>query len=479
MPQPLDSALAEVRELLLSPGLTRAVAAGRRRGFTPSVTRAELRPVTLRGGPHLQIVTDDGARPFTRNAAAGPAAATAVDELLAQPFGNWHVETAEVTLQLRVTKKGDAQVHRAAAAPPAASSAPAAASSAPSARAASPSAASSIPAASSTAATSRSAASSTAAASPSVASSTTAASPSAASSTTAASPSVAAASPSVAAASPSVAAASPFVAASPGKAPTPSQDHDRQKQWLLDPGDPLFQVIGGNAAKRRQIDAFLRALAATLPKSLPSSLRVVDLGCGNAYLTFAAYRYLAERVDSVQVVGVDVREDQRVRNTAVAASLGCAEDVTFVAGTIEDAQLPFAPDLVLALHACDTATDQALARAVDWQAQWTLAAPCCHHDIAAQLKGRPAPAPFGELTRHAIMRERFADVLTDSLRAALLRLNGYKVDVVEFIDSAHTPRNLLLRARRTAAPPTEAQRAEYEALTSEWGVTPALEKMLP
>jgi SAM-dependent methyltransferase len=379
MPQQLADALSEVRDLLLTPGLTRAVAAGRRRGFTPSVTRAEIRPVTLKGGPRLQIVTDDGARPFTRNVAPGDEAATAVDELLAEPFGNWHVETASVTLQLRVTKKGDAQVHRAAPSSPAG------------------------------------------------------------------------------------------VAA---------DGHDRPKQWLLDPGDPLFEVIGGNAAKRRQIDAFLRALAATLPDELPSPLRVVDLGCGNAYLTFAAYRYLAGRGVPVQVVGVDVREDQRVRNTAVAASLGCADDVTFVAGTIEEATLPFEPDLVLALHACDTATDQALARAVEWQAQWVLAAPCCHHDIAAQLKGHPAPAPFGELTRHAIMRERFADVLTDSLRAALLRLNGYKVEVVEFIDSAHTPRNLLLRSRRTSTPPTAAQQAEYAALTTEWGVTPALEKML-
>jgi methyltransferase family protein len=177
-------------------------------------------------------------------------------------------------------------------------------------------------------------------------------------------------------------------------------------------------------------------------------------------------------------VGVDVREDQRVRNTAVAEQLGCSDDVSFVAGTISDAALPFSPDLVLALHACDTATDDALARAVRWEASWVLAAPCCHHDIATQLKGSPAPAPFAELTRHAIMRERFADVLTDSLRASLLRLHGYKVDVVEFIDSAHTPRNLLLRARRTGAAPTEAQREEYETLTGQWSVTPALEKLL-
>jgi SAM-dependent methyltransferase len=314
--------------------------------------------------------------------APGAEAAAAVDALLAEPFGNWHVETPAVTLQVRVTKKGDAQVHRAASR--------------------------TLPAA--------------------------------------------------------------------GDA----EGHDRPKQWLLDPGDPLFTIVGGTAAKRRQVDAFLRALAATLPSDpaqLPSPLRVVDLGCGNAYLTFAAYRYLTDLGAKVQVVGVDVREDQRVRNTAVATDLGCADDVTFLAGTIEDARVDVAPDLVLALHACDTATDQALARAVEWNATWVLAAPCCHHDIAAQLKGNPAPSGFAEVARQAILRERFADVLTDSLRASLLRLNGYKVDVVEFVDSAHTPRNLLLRARRTGRV-DEGQRAEYEALTAQWGVTPALETML-
>ena len=377
MPQPLEAVLAEVRELLLDPALIRAVAAGRRRGQTPSVVRAELRPVALKGGPRLQIVTDDGSRPYTRNVSPGPEAATAVDGLLTEPFGNWHVETATSTVQVRVTKKGDAQVHRAAT-----------------------------------------------------------------------------------------------------EAAPIAQGHDRAKQWLLDPGDPLFTVVGGTAAKRRQVDAFLRALAATLPDDpaeLPSPLRVVDLGCGNAYLTFAAYRYLADRGAKVHVVGVDVRADQRERNTAVAERLGCGDDVTFVAGTIEDAVLPETPDLVLALHACDTATDQALARAVRWNAQWVLAAPCCHHDIAAQLKGNPAPAPYGEITRQAILRERFADVLTDSLRASLLRVYGYRVDVVEFVDSQHTPRNLLLRARRAGV---AGDRAEYDALTSQWGVTPALEKLL-
>ena len=218
----------------------------------------------------------------------------------------------------------------------------------------------------------------------------------------------------------------------------------------------------------------LRALAATLgDEELPIPLHVVDLGCGNAYLTFAAFRYLSARGLDVRLTGVDVREDQRVRNTALAEKLGWGDRVDFVAGTISDAAVAGA-DVVLALHACDTATDEALARAVGWGAGWILAAPCCHHDIAGQLKSGTAPDPYQLLTRHGILRERFADVLTDTLRAALLRLHGYRVDVVEFVDSAHTPRNLLLRARRTGAAPTADHRAEYDALVTQWNLRLAL-----
>ncbi|MEG3634077.1 class I SAM-dependent methyltransferase [Micromonospora palythoicola] len=383
MAEPLDSALTEVRSMLLGPALTRAVAAGRRRGQRPSMARAELRPVALKAGQRLQISTSDGARPHTRNLSFGPEAEAAVEALLAEPFGNWHVETTDATLQLRVTKSGEAQVHRSTA--------------------------------------SRSA-----------------------------------------------------VPAAVG--------HDRSKEYLLDPGDPLFAEIGGSAAKRRQVDAFLRALTATLPDGLAGQLdrplRVVDLGCGNAYLTFAAYRYLSGAGVDVELVGVDVRDDQRRRNTELAERLGWAGRVRFVAGTIADATVEPPPDLVLALHACDTATDEALARAVGWRARWVLAAPCCHHDVAAQLRNRPAPPPYELLTRQGILRERFADVLTDALRAGLLRLHGYRAEVVEFVDSAHTPRNLLIRARRTGADPTAAQRAEYRDLVAQWQLTPRLETLL-
>ncbi|MEV0717237.1 SAM-dependent methyltransferase, partial [Asanoa sp. NPDC050611] len=333
-----------------------------------------------RGGGHLHPRRASGTGRAVgrfRDEAPGPEADAAVDALLAEPFGNWHVESAGATVQVRVTKKGDAQVHRQTSEAPA------------------------------------------------------------------------------------------------GRA----EGHDRVRAHLLDPGDPLWEVIGGSAAKRRQVDAFLRALAATLPADgLPQPVRVVDLGCGNAYLTFAAYRYLtAVRGLDVEMAGVDVRADQRDRNTQLARLLGYGDRLRFVAGTILDAVVEPAPDLVLALHACDTATDEALHRAVGWGAEWILAAPCCHHDIAAQLRRQPAPGPYQLITGQGILRERFADVLTDSLRAALLRSRGYKVDVIEFIDSAHTPRNLLLRARRTGQ---EGPTGEYDELVAAWRVRPRLAELL-
>lgn len=400
MPEPLPAALDALRAALLdAERLVQAVAAGRRRNGQPDVRRAELRPVDLKSGPHLQIVTSDGRQDTTTNYPAGDgSAAAAVDALLAQPFGNWHVESVEEVTQLRVTKKGDAQVHRART----------------SRRDVLP------------------------------------------------------------------AAESPAVNA-----------HDRVKQRLIDPADPLFAALGADADKRRQVDAFLRLLAPVVERVASRAqgrrpLQVVDLGCGNAYLTFAAHRYLTDRLGpgSVRTVGVDRSPQMIERNAALAADAGL-DGLSFEVGSIVDAE-PFAAqpsadvepqsqvDLVLALHACDTATDDALARAVRWGTAVTLAAPCCHHDVQRQLAGARPPVPYGALTRHAILRERFADVLTDGLRALLLRVLGHRVDVVEFVDSRHTPRNALLRVVLTGAAPTQAQLQEYDSLVEQWGVQPAL-----
>jgi SAM-dependent methyltransferase len=274
--------------------------------------------------------------------------------------------------------------------------------------------------------------------------------------------------------------------------------HDRDKERLLPADDPLFRALGladgegrikpSRQAKVRQVEEFLRLLDAAIGAAVEKGhlrrptpedpLRVVDLGCGNAYLTFAAHRFLSDvRGLPVRLTGVDVKEQSREHNTAVAAELGI--DASFVVGSISDAVLDPAPEVVLALHACDTATDEALARAVEWGAPLVLAAPCCHHDVAAQLRKAPTPAPYAMLTRHGILRERLADTLTDALRASLLRQQGYKVDVVQFVESRHTPRNTMLRATRTGGPVAGGGvRKEYDELVASWGISPRLAELL-
>ena len=377
MPEDLGGALAALRTALLDErSLVRAVASGRRRGAHPRWTRVDLRPVDLKSGRHLQVVVTEDRGPVTTNHPYANAGAV-VDELLDEPFGNWHVQTTSETVQLRVTKKGQAQVTRHATAAPQVTT------------------------------------------------------------------------------------------------------HDRRAHHRIDPGDPLFRVLGAGAAKRRQVDAFLRELTAALADvELPSDrpVRVVDLGCGHAYLSFAAYHLLSRDRD-VRLTGVDVRPDSRARNTALAAELGWGDAVDFVAGTILDAPVEPPVDVVLALHACDTATDDALAQAVRWAAPVVLASPCCHHDIQRQLQQSPTPSPYAGLTRHAILRERFGDVLTDTLRAALLRRAGYRADVVQFVSSEHTPRDTLIRAVRTGNGPVAGD-DDLDALTQAWGVRPYLQTLL-
>lgn len=390
VPQPLDEALAGLRPFLNDlDTLVRAVGAGRRRG-SEAPGRVEVRPVDLNGGRRLQVV---------RTAAAGSAPVTVnhapdqigevVAALLAQPFGNWHIETLDKVVQLRVTKRGEAQVH---------------------------------------------------------------------------------------------------VSGTSRRVVLPGA-HDRVKQHLLDPSDPLFDALGADADKRRQVDAFLRQLAVVADRAASGAddrpVRVVDLGCGNAYLTFAAHRWLAARFgaqEGVRTLGIDHAQAMVDRNTALAAKLGMT-GLTFQVSGIADAEVDGPVDLVLALHACDTATDDALARAVRWQASAVLAAPCCHHDLHRRLAanraaGVASPAPYQAVMRHAVLAQRWADVLTDTLRAEVLRRNGYRVDVVEFVDSRHTPRNALIRAERADRPPGPERRAELEQLCDAWQVTPRLAELL-
>ena len=406
MAEPLDGALGRVRELLLDEtALVRAVGSGRQRGQWPRWRRVELRYVDLRAGRRLQVTSYDETQAHTANHEPGAPAAAVVDELLAEPFGNWHVETVTGTLQLRVTKKREAMVH--------------------------------------------------------------------------------------------VAPVSRLAPLDPQ--PAQADGHDRRKRRLLPEDDPVLFALGitdeqgrvkpSRQAKYRQVEEFLRDLAPVVDDAITAGrvpaptperpLRVVDLGCGNAYLTFAAHRFLSSvRGMPVRTTGVDVKAQSREHNTEVAQALGLSDEITFVQGDIGSAELPEPPDVVLALHACDTATDDALARAVQWQAPVVLAAPCCHHDVAAQLRRSPTPAPYRMLTRSGILRERFADTLTDALRATVLRMVGYRVDVIDFVDSKHTPRNTLLRAVRTGAPRPGELQAELDDLTATWGVHPRLAELV-
>jgi hypothetical protein len=271
--------------------------------------------------------------------------------------------------------------------------------------------------------------------------------------------------------------------------------HDRVKRRVLDPAAPFLIELGisdhqgrvkpSRQAKYKQIEEFCKLLAPALDEAVSAGriptdrpLQVVDLGCGNAYLTLAAYHLLTAAGHDVRMTGVDHNPAARKRNTRVVEALGWQDHLRFLDATIQGAELDVQPDVVLALHACDTATDDALARAVEWEAALVLAAPCCHHDIQKQLKSVVPPAPYALMTRYGIVRERFADVLTDSLRAAVLRQVGYRVEVVQFVDSQHTPRNLLLRAARTGAAATSDLRAEYDALITEWQVKPRLAELV-
>jgi len=271
--------------------------------------------------------------------------------------------------------------------------------------------------------------------------------------------------------------------------------HDKKKERLLDATDPFLREVGISDAsgqikpsksdKYRQVEEFLRLLAPTLSSAIeagqihkPSSstpLTIVDLGCGHAYLTFAAHQYLRSIGINVKVIGIDVRTASRDRNNEIAKKLGITDSIEFRAEEIADTTLSQA-DVAIALHACDTATDDAIAWAVNSEAKLMMIAPCCHHDIQSQLT--EPPEPWSLITRYGIMRERLGDLLTDSLRMQILKLRGYRVEAIEFIGGEHTPRNLMIRAVKTGAPVEAIEVTRYEEMITAWKVKPALARLL-
>ena len=468
----LAEAYGDIRAILIDPTrLVRAVASGKARGATPRWRRLEMRPVLLKkGGVKLQVVKYDERQAFTSNHAYAEAqrvghrdrrsgrrgggkikqtadASAAADEALALGFGSWRVEAVDAVTQVRVTKSGEAQWHQTGQL--------------------------------------------------------------------------------LANALFKGKGGSDGGGSGMRVAVANVASHDREKPRLLSPSDPFLRAVGVSSAdgssikasrrdKYKQVEEFVKLVKlaveeaqtgghlATPSRAAPA--RLVDLGCGNAYLTFGAFAHLsAERGAAreleettpfhMEVVGVDIKRQSRETNTRVALDLGWDASCVFVEGTIADAEVAGAfataretsearseVDVVLALHACDTATDEALARAVRWRAPLTLVAPCCHHDLQVRMKRAAKAAesgpPHPPLARHGILRERLGDVLTDAFRAHVLRLLGHRVDVTEWIGGEHTPRNTMIKAVRTNQRATRALWAEYDALVEDWGVTPRLAEML-
>ncbi len=261
--------------------------------------------------------------------------------------------------------------------------------------------------------------------------------------------------------------------------------HNRRKRRLLQEGDPVPFLVelgvmtpdgtvrAARQGKFRQINRFLELVEDVLP-ALPSGpLRVVDFGSGKSYLTFALHHLLTQvHGRDVEIVGLDLKEDV-VRACAALARRLDAHGLRFEVGDIAGYE-GGAPDLVVSLHACDTATDAALERAVRWKAPVILAVPCCQHELAPQLDN----AALAPLLSRGLLRHRFAADVTDAARAQLLEAVGYDVQLVEFVELEHTPKNVLIRAvRRPRRDRGRAQRA-YLDFKAELGIEPTLERLL-
>ncbi|MDX6453397.1 MAG: hypothetical protein QOH16_3446 [Gaiellaceae bacterium] len=248
--------------------------------------------------------------------------------------------------------------------------------------------------------------------------------------------------------------------------------HDRERQHALPADHPLFRATKISRDKERQVQHYVELLR-PLPLWERETIRVVDAGCGKAYMSLALVAYGREVGTRVELVGLDTNQQVIETTRAIAEGLGY-DEAQFEATAIDQYESEGPIDLLVSLHACDTATDEAIAAGVRLGAEAIVVAPCCHHELAAQIAGQK-----DALLRHGLLLGRQADLVTDALRAAALEMLGYRVEVIEFVSTEHTAKNLMLRAERApSAPRTERAAAEYVELRDRWGVDPAIERLL-
>ena len=269
------------------------------------------------------------------------------------------------------------------------------------------------------------------------------------------------------------------------KQPKISLSHNRKKKYILEEGIPVpflidlgvmtqnGSIVNAHYDKFRQINRFLEYIEDILP-SLPTGreLRILDFGCGKSYLTFAIYYYLKVlKGYPVRITGLDLKEDVIRHCNELAVKYGY-DKLEFLCGDIAYYDGCSQVDMVVTLHACDTATDYALAKAVGWGAKVILSVPCCQHELNKQMKNDL----LSPVLHYGILKERMAALITDGLRAQILEANGYRTQILEFIDMAHTPKNLLIRAVYNGH--CADNKAQINELLAAFDINPTLYRLL-
>lgn len=268
------------------------------------------------------------------------------------------------------------------------------------------------------------------------------------------------------------------------------QAHNRVKRYILKEGIPVpfltdlgvmtekGKIITSRYDKFRQINRFLEFIEDILPRlAKDREVTILDFGCGKSYLTFAMYYYLKElKGYDVNIIGLDLKTDVIEKCNGLARKYGY-EKLHFYQGDIADYEGVSAVDMVVTLHACDTATDFALAKAVEWGAQVILSVPCCQHEVNKQIRNEL----LEPVLHYGILKERMSALITDAVRANLLESKGYETQILEFIDMEHTPKNLLIRAvkkGKTAQAENTAKTTRLDEMIKELNIHPTLEQLL-